>query len=91
MLPETEMKGGAILAEKLRRKVEGEHYVWEGEPLHVTLTFGVSEFDEDDEVDEVVKRADEALYAGKCSGRNRVFVNPSKTRTPRQHSAGEER
>jgi PleD family two-component response regulator len=38
----------------------------------VTLTFGVAVFERGIRVAECLKRADDALYAGKAAGRNRV-------------------
>ena len=42
----------------------------------VTLTFGVAVFDRPMRVDACLKKADEALYAGKAGGRNRVVSTP---------------
>jgi len=39
----------------------------------VTLTFGVAMFERGMRVGECLKRADDALYAGKGGGRNRVM------------------
>lgn len=43
--------------------------------LKISLTLGVSEYKKDDTtIDNVIKRADEALYEGKNTGRNKVVV-----------------
>ena len=68
--PHTHISDAKVLAEKLRSGVA----IY---PLNVVGTkscsFGVSEFDlEDEGYKEVVKRADEALYRAKRNGRNRV-------------------
>ncbi|HYD97936.1 MAG TPA: diguanylate cyclase [Alphaproteobacteria bacterium] len=46
----------------------------EGEALHVTASFGVVEVRPGADIDELVIRADKALYAAKNGGRNRVCV-----------------
>ena len=43
-----------------------------GEVLHVTMTFGMSEYDPDRTVDAIINNADKKLYFGKQNGRNRV-------------------
>jgi diguanylate cyclase (GGDEF)-like protein len=44
---------------------------------HVTMSFGVTTISEDDDMASFVKRADEALYIAKESGRNRVVTKSS--------------
>lgn len=43
-----------------------------GEVLHVTMTFGMSEYDPNRTVDAIINNADKKLYFGKQNGRNRV-------------------
>ena len=65
--------GDAVtLTERIRKKVEEHVFSFHDIQLHVTMTFGVSEFRPEDHLDDVVKRADTAMYRGKQSGRNRV-------------------
>ncbi|MCD4828115.1 MAG: GGDEF domain-containing protein, partial [Candidatus Cloacimonetes bacterium] len=86
MLPETLIKGSSILANKLRRKIDDTVYTWQDESLHISLTFGVAEYPGTGEIDEVIKRADEALYAGKHDGRNCVFSYPNDCAQPQRHN-----
>lgn len=61
----------AQIAEKLRVAIAtGEMYPG----LIVTASFGVTEVNESDTVNVLLKRADTALYAAKQSGRNRVVT-----------------
>jgi phosphate/phosphite/phosphonate ABC transporter binding protein len=57
------------IAEKLRLKLEA---LVHDEVGSVTCSFGVTELDSQDSEESVVKRVDEALYAAKNGGRNRV-------------------
>jgi polar amino acid transport system substrate-binding protein len=42
--------------------------------LQVTASFGVTEYNEDEAVDDCIKRADMALYRAKELGRNTTIV-----------------
>lgn len=59
------------VAEKLRELVAGFAF---GRDLHVTASFGVTEFKPDDTIEAFTNRVDEALYRAKKHGRNRVEV-----------------
>ena len=73
ILPETDEKHALDVAERLRKAVEACDYpALQGEKkLKVTISAGVSTFPDDGTtVEELVKKADIALYACKDSGRN---------------------
>lgn len=66
---ETTDESALALAEKIRRAVEMTEHDHAGK---VTISIGVSTYDSGLTLDEFVRRADEALYAAKNNGRNRV-------------------
>ena len=74
-----EKKGGAIVAEKLRKKIEVYPFpaLQKGsEPLKATISLGVAEYSADmNSTDDLVKSADNVLYKAKKDGRNRVKVH----------------
>ncbi len=72
LLPETEWEAARTVAEKCRRALETTPLSVDGNSLHVTLTIGVSQVRPGESVQACIRRADEALYAGKQAGRNRV-------------------
>jgi diguanylate cyclase (GGDEF)-like protein len=75
LLPETEAETAREIAERLRAAAEARLAETAGiaAGASVTLTFGVAVFGESGmRVGECLRRADEALYAGKAAGRNRV-------------------
>lgn len=74
MLPQTRLDGGARAIEKLRRQIQDSQLEFTGHAFGVTLTFGVAEYDGDRSLDACLKAADDALYQGKHSGRNRVVT-----------------
>lgn len=83
---QTSADGAASLADRMRQVIEGAP--WDKRPI--TASFGVVEFTEDiDSLDEVIQRADDALYASKAAGRNRVTVaEPRHQPLPERRTAG---
>ena len=74
LLPDADLDEAREFAEKLRMQVEENSYVV---VRHVTMSFGVTIISEGDDMASFVKRADEALYIAKESGRNRVVTKSS--------------
>jgi diguanylate cyclase (GGDEF)-like protein len=75
ILPETDLDGAALMAERIRAAAESHSYAAPGVDmtLKVTLSAGVACMGpEDADVSDLVRRADEALYRAKAGGRNRV-------------------
>ncbi|MGE5653794.1 MAG: diguanylate cyclase [Bacillota bacterium] len=61
------------VAERLRKAVEDERFLYDGRILHVTVTVGVATYPNDaSSMDALVSRADQSMYAAKDAGRNRV-------------------
>jgi len=79
ILPAVNLKGALVVAERLRKRVEGFAFPSAdgGEPLHVTISVGVTEFDPESAYapSEIIRDADRALYQSKDKGRNRVTVS----------------
>ena len=66
-------------AENLRKEIEKQKLVWEGKPIPVTISLGVSTLHPGEKMpDLMVHRADAALYRAKEEGRNRVCVEDKK-------------
>ena len=57
-------------AERVRQFVARQPVRWEGKQLPTTISAGVAEASGGEEVASLLRRADEALYASKMSGRN---------------------
>ncbi|MFA6958427.1 MAG: diguanylate cyclase [Thermoanaerobaculia bacterium] len=74
LFSDTDLEGGRIIAEKIRRLAAERSWEFEGKPLSVTFTIGVCFFDGSGDMNDLLRRADEALYQGKASGRNTVVV-----------------
>lgn len=77
-LTQTTEAGARVAAERLRRAIAGAVYaVPRGEPIRVTASLGAASSAGQWTLDEVLERADEAMYAAKERGRNRVEVASS--------------
>jgi diguanylate cyclase (GGDEF)-like protein len=76
VLPETEAIGAVAFAEQLRAITESDPFAYEGEIIPITISLGVATLESGTELDaqELIRRADEKLYAAKNAGRNRVVA-----------------
>jgi diguanylate cyclase (GGDEF)-like protein len=68
----SDLKKGAIVAEKLKEAIVEKIFMFEKTKISVTITLGVAEFYNNNNIDEVIDSADKNLYTGKNNGRNRV-------------------
>ena len=76
LMADTPLPTGLQLVDKLRTAIEACPFHFKGEPVTITLSIGVSAFRAGDRSDQVLKRADEALYRAKHRGRNCVDAEP---------------
>ncbi len=75
LLPEARKFEAAIIAERIRTKIEEHRFIYKDNLLSITISIGVSEFNLDGQtIKQTLAAADSALYSAKNSGRNRVKV-----------------
>lgn len=75
LLPETDAAGARHLAERLRAAVGTQSVCQDNVSMQITVSIGVAELTpEDEELSNLLARADEALYAAKQAGRNLVLA-----------------
>ena len=82
VMPDAGLDIATTVAERLRRKVAGAAIALNdsGKEISVTVSIGVSVMSgARDTVDDLLRRADEGLYAAKRGGRNRVEAVEDKT------------
>ncbi len=71
-MPDTDIEQAAEIAERLRKKVEKMPLPI---PENITISLGVTCFiPGEEQIDSVLKIADDALYQAKHEGRNRVVT-----------------
>ena len=80
ILTQTTQEQGLIIAERIREKVAGYTFPLsadtDGRKLHVTVSVGLSTFSADAQTkEELIARADKAMYIAKFSGKNRVCAD----------------
>lgn len=69
--PNTKLNEAAELAESLRCILSEHNWI---ENIRLTSSFGVAQKEEEESIDKFIERADQALYAAKAQGRNKVVV-----------------
>ena len=74
LMPETDSEHAHQVAEKLRQKIESSPFNFKKEPVQITMSVGISEFQKGESAEAVFERADKALYKAKESGRNQVLI-----------------
>ena len=73
LLPSTDLPRAAVVAERLRSAVASQVVHFDGHRIQYTVSAGVASVaDGEGGIDLLLKRADQALYAAKRLGRNRV-------------------
>ena len=71
LLPDTTILPAVDIAERIRKNIEKYYFRGVG---NITVSFGVTSYQEGDNVEELMKRADDALYIAKNRGRNRTEI-----------------
>ncbi len=72
VLPDCPLTDALPIAEKLRATIAEQWVIIGEQPIAVTASIGVAVFTPDDTIDDLLRRADQAMYAAKHGGRNRV-------------------
>lgn len=84
ILPNTTADGALQVAETIRDAVTSIGLMWEGKPIPLTVSIGVSAdiVASDQHSTTLLEQADKALYQAKNSGRNQVKLYSSATAEP---------
>lgn len=76
ILPDTQIQDAYIAAERIRKTIESLRIKHEDNLIQFTMSFGMASFQSEEGTasDELIKRADRALYQAKNQGRNQCCV-----------------
>jgi len=92
LLPDTNAAGGFRLATRIREEVAGRAFQGLAGKIPVTVSIGLvaDRVMDENVMHDLHSRADEALYAGKAAGRNRVSIWTPNLRAMAVTRAGQE-
>jgi diguanylate cyclase (GGDEF)-like protein/PAS domain S-box-containing protein len=86
LLPETTGQEAMIPAERFRQRIADSPFLMppDRQPVSVTISVGLAVYRDGDMIDDVIRRADLAMYAAKYGGRNQVvdYDHLTKPKTP---------
>jgi len=73
IFPETDIRRTFVVVESIRKIVENTKLsIEDDEVISITVSCGIAEYNHEETLDQLINRADEALYLAKNRGRNRV-------------------
>lgn len=73
LLPETEAVRARIFAERLRESLAGYEFIYQDRKIEISLSGGVAQWEgKEDNLENLIRRADQKLYQAKEEGRNRI-------------------
>ena len=73
LLPDTSLESANTALVRLQRELTKRYFLNNNEKLLITFSAGLTELNTSDTLATVTKRADEAMYAAKKAGKNRVI------------------
>ncbi len=74
VLPDTDINGGQVVAERIRKSVEESRFLIDGHDIKLTMSVGLAAYPEHAKSKEqIIQLADQAMYYGKRKSRNIVY------------------
>ena len=75
ILPETDAEGALQIAERLRKTIGEQTFTADGKTFRITISMGIAVLPGDAKTkEELIEKADQALYHAKHNGRNRCVL-----------------
>jgi diguanylate cyclase (GGDEF)-like protein len=76
LLPNTDKKTATAIAERIRKEISREpFYAFGNKKFNITVTLGIASYPQDAKSrDELIGKADRAMYDGKLTGRNKTVL-----------------
>ena len=89
-MPEVGYEAAVSVSDRLRRSIAEKPITVGNEQIPVTISLGVTLADLDEPMEAGLRRADQAMYRAKQSGRNRVEAVPAPSQEPPKKAAAGE-
>ncbi len=81
LLPNTNTDGAYKVSERIRKGFENTIVIYNNKEIKTTVSIGISHFRKGTEnIDDLIREADEALYEAKSTGKNKVVIYKPKTK-----------
>ena len=82
IMPNTRLTDAQIICERLRKKIEDTTVSYDLKTIQFTVSIGLAQYSSeiDKSIIDLIKRADDGLYAAKQQGRNRVVAVNEKVK-----------
>lgn len=77
VLPDTSLLGAEFTMNRLMRAIERAPFTFEGKEIAIRFSAGLAEWHSDESPEQIMQRADEAMYRAKAAGRARIVVSES--------------
>lgn len=75
LLPNTQLEEAVQILSRVRRTLTKKFFLHENKRLLITFSAGIAQHRPEESQDHIFKRADEALYRAKKSGKNQILVS----------------
>jgi diguanylate cyclase (GGDEF)-like protein len=80
IFPKKDLKRAFVIIESIRKHTyEMDIPIDEDKTISITISAGIAEYNYEETFDQLIKRADDALYLAKERGRNRIEIESSKS------------
>lgn len=76
-MPRTDISTGRLVAERIRIEIFSSPLMVDGLEVPISTSIGIAQRKPGEQVEDVLKRADDALYKAKADGRNRIRLEES--------------
>ena len=77
LYPDTVIEDAAAALTRLQRELTREFFLANNQKVFITFSAGVARWNSGEPMEGVIKRADDAMYTAKKTGKNRVEIDPA--------------